>query len=185
MPILPPSCASRPADCEQMCDQRRGGRFAVGAGDGDERRIRRELAPLAAEQLDVADHLDAGACAPARPTSAAPDGSAARRARAPARRSSTSRSRAGRRSAMPAARAFSTLAALSSKATTSAPPASSACALASPEPPSPNTRDLLSGKGGDRDHRSFERDSPASASTIAMIQNRITICGSVQPSCSK
>src|SRR5262249_59038027 len=28
-------------------------------------------------------------------------------------------------------------------------------------------------------------ESPTSASTTAMIQNRITICGSVQPSCSK
>jgi len=28
-------------------------------------------------------------------------------------------------------------------------------------------------------------DSPMSARTMAMIQNRITICGSVQPSCSK
>ncbi len=44
----------------QMRDQRRGSRFAVGAGDGDERRVRRVAAPLAAEQLDVADHLDAG-----------------------------------------------------------------------------------------------------------------------------
>ena len=44
----------------QMRDQRRGGRLAVGAGDGDERRIGRVTAPLAAEQLDVADHLDAG-----------------------------------------------------------------------------------------------------------------------------
>ena len=44
----------------QMRDQRRGGRFAVGAGDGDERRIRRMTAALAAEQFDIADHLDAG-----------------------------------------------------------------------------------------------------------------------------
>ncbi len=46
-------------------------------------------------------------------------------------------------------------------------------------------RDLFSGEGGDRDHRSFRVDRPASASTIEMIQNRITICGSVQPFCSK
>ena len=47
-------------DPHQMRDQRGGGRFAVGAGDGDERRIRRMTAPFAAEQLDIADHLDAG-----------------------------------------------------------------------------------------------------------------------------
>ena len=44
--------------------------------------------------------------------------------------------------------------------------------------------DGLSGETGDRDHRSFSVDSPISASTIEMIQNRITICGSVQPFCS-
>src|SRR5271170_2887261 len=53
-----------------------------------------------------------------------------------------------RRSAvgMPAALAFATLAASSSKATTSAPPASSALALASPELPSPNTATFLPAK---------------------------------------
>src|SRR4029077_9710511 len=40
-------------------DQRRGGRFAVRARDGDERRAGRDLGALAAEELDVADHLDA------------------------------------------------------------------------------------------------------------------------------
>ncbi len=44
----------------QMRDQRRRGRLAVGAGDGDERRVRRMAAALAAEQFDVADHLTAG-----------------------------------------------------------------------------------------------------------------------------
>ena len=47
-------------DLHQMRDQRCRGRLAVGAGDGDERRIRRVAAPLAAEQFDIADHLDAG-----------------------------------------------------------------------------------------------------------------------------
>src|SRR6201995_921803 len=36
-----------------------------------------------------------------------------------------------------------------------------------------------------RTHRSFSVERPASASITEMIQNRITICGSVQPSCSK
>ena len=47
-------------DAHQMRDQRRGGRFAVGAGDGDERRIRRMTPPLPAKQFDIADHLNAG-----------------------------------------------------------------------------------------------------------------------------
>jgi hypothetical protein len=73
--------------------------------------------------------------------------------------------------------------------------------LASPEPPSFEARR----KGGahlrmtsacvarqswfDRrrhvHHRSFSVERPASASITEMIQNRITICGSVQPFCSK
>ena len=43
----------------QVRDQRRGGGLAVGAGDGDERRIGRMALALAAEQFDVADHFDA------------------------------------------------------------------------------------------------------------------------------
>ena len=43
----------------QMRDQRGRGRLAVGAGDGDERRVGRMTAALAAEQFDVADHLNA------------------------------------------------------------------------------------------------------------------------------
>ena len=86
---------------------------------------------------------------------------------------------------MPAARAFSRLSALSSKAITSAPPALSASALASPEPPSPNSATFLLAKLVTGNHRSLSVARPASASTIAMIQNRITICDSVQPSCSK
>ena len=75
-------------DLHQMRDQRGRGRLAVGAGDRDERRIRRMAAALAAEQFDVADHLDAGLRAPSARSSAAPDASAARRASGPARRNS-------------------------------------------------------------------------------------------------
>ena len=89
---------------------------------------------------------------------------------------------------MPAALALATLCASSSKATTSAPPASNALALASPEPPRPNTATFLPAKvvtGITTDYLSFKVDSPASASTTETIQKRMTICGSVQPSCSK
>lgn len=47
-------------DLREMCDQRRRGRLAVGAGDRDELRVRCMPSPLTAEQLDVADHLDTG-----------------------------------------------------------------------------------------------------------------------------
>ena len=75
----------------------------------------------------------------------------------------------------------------SSNATTSAPPASRALALASPDAPSPNSATLRPTKVviGITAHLSFSVESPASASTIEMIQKRITICGSVQPFCSK
>ena len=43
----------------------------------------------------------------------------------------------------------------------------------------------LAGKGGAGDHLSFSVDRPASASTKAMIQKRITTVGSDQPICSK
>ena len=43
----------------QMRDQRRGRGLSVGAGDGDERCVRCMKLALAAEQFDVADHLDA------------------------------------------------------------------------------------------------------------------------------
>src|SRR5262249_56332874 len=50
----------------------------------------------------------------------------------------------------------------------------------------PEDGDLLSGKDRDGDHhRSLSVDSPTNASTTETIQKRITICGSVQPSCSK
>ena len=86
---------------------------------------------------------------------------------------------------MPAAWALARLAALSSKPVTSAPPAISACALASPEPPRPNTATFFPAKLVTGNHRSLSVARPAIASTIEMIQNRITICDSVQPSCSK
>ena len=102
-----------------------------------------------------------------------------------------------RRSAVvkPACAALATLSALSSPAITSAPPAFSAWQLARPEPPRPKTATVLPAKEvtGIRstsdamqvDHRSFSVERPASASITEMIQNRITICGSVQPFCSK
>ena len=43
---------------EEMRDQRRGSRFAVGAGDGNEGRAGHAPLALAAEELDVADDLD-------------------------------------------------------------------------------------------------------------------------------
>ena len=44
---------------QDMGDQRRRGRLAVGAGDRDERRFRGAGGALAGEEFDVADHRDA------------------------------------------------------------------------------------------------------------------------------
>ena len=71
---------------------------------------------------------------------------------------------------------------------TSAPPASSALALTQAGAAEPEHGDLFPLKGRNRNHGaylSFKVESPTSASTTETIQNRMTICGSVQPSCSK
>ncbi len=44
---------------QDMRNERRRGGFSVGAGDGHEGCVRRDLGALAAEQLDIADDLDA------------------------------------------------------------------------------------------------------------------------------
>ena len=51
---------------QDMGDERRGGRLAVRARDGDEGGFRREPVPLAAEQLDIADDRNAGRARQAR-----------------------------------------------------------------------------------------------------------------------
>ncbi len=58
--MLPPTCVSRPAAREDVRRQRGRRRLAVGAGDGDERHMELLRPPLAHEQLQVADDLDAG-----------------------------------------------------------------------------------------------------------------------------
>ena len=97
VPILPPICASLPGVAQQMCDQRRGRRFAVGAGDGDERRCRARDARVRGRTARCRRSPRLPPRAQAPPTNAAPDASAARRASAPAPRCSTSRSGANRR----------------------------------------------------------------------------------------
>ena len=110
---------------QDMGDQRRRGRFAVGAGDRDERRGRRARRALAREELDVADRLRRRPPARARRSSAAWDGSAARRATARAPESPTSRPRRDR-PAGACCRPCARRASPSSQAATCAPPAMSA-----------------------------------------------------------
>ena len=124
---------------QDVRDECRGRRLAVGAGDGDERSVRGAGRPLAREQLDVADDLHAGGAGLLAPSSAARGASAARQAPAPAPRTGSSPPRRDPRPAAPALAAASRPPAASSHATTWAPPAASARQLASPDMPRPNT----------------------------------------------
>jgi hypothetical protein len=170
---------------EEMRGERRGGRLAVGAGDGDERRFRDTRAPLAAEQLDVADHLDRRRV---------------RQRRRPMRRRVGERhagrehqrgnprpvdlAQVGGRNAG-AGRLDDDVRAVVPAEDVRAAREQRACAR-QPRPAEAEDGDLLSGESGNGNHhRNFSVDSPANASTTEMIQKRITICGSVQPSCSK
>ena len=170
----------------EMRDQRRGGRFAVGAGDGDEGRIRRKLRALAAEQFDIADHRDAGFL---------------RERDDPMRRRMGER-HAGRQhqcrdlgpvdvvqicggnaggiglgDALRVIVVGNNIGAAGKQRT----------GAHQPRAAQTEHRDLFPREGRNRDnvYLSFRVDSPASASTTETIQNRMTICGSVHPSCSK
>ena len=167
-----------------MRHQRRGGGLAVGAGDRDERRIGRGLAALAAEQLDIADHFHGR-------VARKPDGPMRRRMRerhagrehqrgdpAPVDVAQVRDRNPGRPRLLDARlgiverddiRAAGQQRARARK----------------PRGAETEQCDLFSRECRDRDHRSFRVESPTSASPIEMIQNRITICGSVQPFCSK
>ncbi len=114
VPILPPSCASMPADltrCAISAVVVDLPLVPVMATNGAAGRVAR---PLAAEQLDIADDLDAGVARELDHPMRLADASAARRARAPARRSCVQSTL--RRSAvgMPAALALATLPSVSS-----------------------------------------------------------------------
>ena len=174
-------------DAHQMRDQRGGGGFAVGAGDRDERRIRRVTPPLAAEQFDVADHLDAGL---------------ARRQHRPVRRRMGER-RARRQHQRreicpryfaqiggdePGLRGLGDIVGAVVAGDHFRPARLQRMTACEPRAAEAEHRHRLAREGGDGDqaaHRSFSVERPASASITEMIQNRITICGSVQPFCSK
>ena len=92
-------------------------------------------------------------------------------------------------SAIAPSRAAWRAASLSSQANTRAPPAFKRARRRQAGARQPEDADCLFPEELlDRDHRphrSFNVESPISASTTAMIQKRITMVGSLQPSCSK
>ena len=126
---------------QHMGDQRGGGRFAVGAGDGDERRVGRSRVTLAHEELDVADDRNPGLI---------------REVDRPMRLGMSERHAGREHEHLEAApvglreidqrntRGGSALTGRGAvvPATTSAPPATSARAVESPEPPRPNRATL-------------------------------------------
>ena len=174
---------------EDMADQCRRRRLAVGAGDGDDGRaagLRRIGPDLAGEQFDVADD---SAPPRARVTtiscglgwvSGTPglSTSAFKRSQGHFRNTALSARRPARAAARPA------LAVVPRQ--TRAPPAFNAATDESPSAPG-RRRQRQIGEGAGRDHRylSFNVERPTSASTTEMIQKRMTMVGSFQPSCSK
>ena len=190
LPILPPIWASNPAAGQDMADQRRGGGFAVGAGDGDDGRAarlgrhrggfrgrtirhRRSPAPCAALAWSTTScGLGWVSGTPGLNISAA--------------MFSQGHSRQGMISA-PASPPASRAALLSSQAITCAPPAFSDSHRAQPRAGQAEDGDGAFGEGVGCDHPSTAASrwrGRASASTTATIQKRITMVGSVQPSCS-
>ncbi len=175
-----------PGLLEHMGDERRGCRFAIGAGDGDERRVRRPDAALAHKEFDIADDGNPGFV---------------RKVDGPMRRRMGQR-HARREDEHPEAAPVG-LSEIDKFY------ARGGCALASrravipgrhlgaagdkrprrrqPRAAEAEERDALSAQGLDGRHRhlSFSEARPTIASTKAMIQKRMTICGSDQPSCSK
>ena len=187
VPRLPPISTRRPALAEDVADQRRRRRFAVGAGDADIARL--GLCP--AEQLDVADDLRSRPRGRAGPPDAARDSCAGCLATGPARRCPrqsacgevAERDLAGDRVARRGI--------VVPGEDLGAAGGERAGRRRGPSAPAPARR-----RGDRRSCRSMRRDasraiavsgSPArrSPGSTAMIQKRITIVGSSQPFCSK
>ena len=171
---------------QDMRDQRRRRRLAVGAGDGDQRRVGRARRPFAGEKLDIADHLDAG-CARALhgPVRL---GMGQRHAGRENKRGKVAPvggveiDRRKARFAGAGARCFVVIPGGDLHAAGDERAQRRQAGAAETE-----QRDAPTAKDRDRSHPhlSLRVERPTIASTKAMIQKRMTICGSDQPSCSK
>ncbi len=172
-----------PGMSDEMRGQRRGGRFAVGAGDGHQRTVGTMHRALAAEQFDIADDFDAFEM---------------RALRRPVRRRVGQR-HAGRQNKRGDIRPVDIgevrgldaggIGLLDLQRRVVIGNDMGAARLQRPRGQKPRTAqpedgDFFVGKGGDRNHRSLSVARPASARITATIQKRMTICGSVQPICS-
>ena len=171
---------------QHVGDQRGGGRLAVGAGDGDERRIGRPRTALASEELDVADDRNPGLIGKIdRPVwrrvgqghaggkHEEPEPAPVGLSEVDDRNSRSGSAFASGGAIVPGGDFGAALDQRSGGRQTRAAEAEEG--------------DALSAHGFDRRHRhlSLSEARPTIANTKAMIQNRMTICGSDQPSCSK
>ena len=171
----------------QHMRQKRGGRgFAVGAGNGDERRSRRARRPLASEKLDIADDFNAGLV---------------REVDSPVRlrigqRNARRQHEAGKAGPVGIAQvtdryAFAHCGLDAVGIVVPRHHGRAACheraGRGDARAAEPEQRDLAASGCGDRDHGylSFSVERPMSARITAMIQKRITTWLSVQPSFSK
>ena len=143
VPILPPSCASRPASRQNMGDQRCRRRLAIGAGDRDERRAGPRVRRVPGRRVRCRQSPRRPAPWRAGRSNAGRDASTARRASESARRTGSSRRRPNPRHGFSRRSPWRAPASLSSQAVTLAPPAMSAFAVARPEPPRPKSATLL------------------------------------------
>ena len=175
--------AAPPGLDEDMADQGRRRRFAVGAGDADETR----LGLGAGQQLDVADDLLAGRARRRgdRMRLGQVAGMPGLMMRAVTRDQSMA---AGSTTGAPIPAAASREAALSSQATQSMPAAPQGThrrQAGAREPQHDERRTLEAQRDRSSGHRSFRVARPAIARMAAMIQKRKTMVGSAQPFCSK
>ena len=190
---------------DDMMDQRRRGRLAIGAGDADDL-VRRQRRPGESEQFDVADDRHASDLRPHR--DGMPIERHARRhddavkagqvdlhriadfqnsvrferSRETLLRATVSRLRSRRTAKVnrSLARRFLTIPGHNPRAA-----GQQRFDRGKAGPRQPQHGIGLARKDIRNDHRSFNVARPASASTKAMIQKRITTVGSAQPNCSK
>ena len=175
-----------PGFFQHMRDQRGGRRFAVRAGDRDERRIRRPDAAFAREELDIADDRNPRCIRKVdRPMRGRVGQRHARREHEQLEAAPIGPREIDQRKACGGS-AFSGGGAVV--------PSRHLGAARNQRPRGRQSRaaeteegDALTAHGLDRRHAhlSFNEARPIIARTKAMIQNRMTICGSDQPSCSK
>ena len=170
---------------QNMRDERRRGGFAVGAGDGDKMRIRRQARALPAEQLDVADDLYP--CGPRLANGPMGRGMGERNAR---RKNERGKARPVCGDQIHHRRALRHGALTRGLAIIPGGHFGAArekrAHRRKPRPAKAKERDSASTKaGGWSHHLTLSVASPMRARTKETIQKRITICGSDQPSCSK